>query len=124
MSVFVTYLTIRVANRRTRPDMTTVFWVSPSGGGLGGIPHYPKNWLVPPPCPPTILTQKCRFCHFHAVFGHFVQIVPPLVDPNWETLVFHAWPYDRFMELEINLRRKKLYRAPNFLVAPLAIEVM
>ena len=48
--------------------------VSPSGGrGLGGIP-------------PTVLTQKCRFCHFHAVFGNFAQIVPPPVDPIWETL--------------------------------------
>ena len=55
--------------------------VSPSGGGLGGSPHYLKNWLVPP-CPPTVLT---RFCNFHAVFGHFAQTVTPLVDPNWET---------------------------------------
>ena len=60
--------------------------VSPSGRGQGGSPHYPKNWLVPP-CPlPTVLTQKCRFCHFHAVFDHFAQIVSPPVDPIWETL--------------------------------------
>ena len=60
--------------------------VSPSGGGLGwtgGIPpHYLKNWLAPT----TVLTQKCQFCNFHAVFGHFAQTVPPTVDPDWETL--------------------------------------
>ena len=60
--------------------------VSPSGGGTGGDPPLPEKLACPPPCPPTVLTQKCRFCYFHAVFGHFVQIVPPLVDPNWETL--------------------------------------
>ena len=54
---------------------------SPSGVGS---PKYLKNWLVPPP--PTVLTQKCRFCHFHAVLGHFAQTVPPPVDPIWETL--------------------------------------
>ena len=53
----------------------------------GNPPHYPKNWLVLPPCPPTVLTQKCRFCHFHAVFDYLVQIVPPPVDPIWETLL-------------------------------------
>ena len=31
------------------------------------------------------------FCNFHAVFGHFVQIVPLLVDPIWETLAFRGW---------------------------------
>ena len=37
-----------------------------------GIPHF--------------LTQKCQFCHFHAVLGHFAQIAsPPPVD-IWETL--------------------------------------
>ena len=26
------------------------------------------------------------------------------------TTVFHAWPYGRFIEIQINLRRKKLHR--------------
>ena len=33
-----------------------------------------------------VLTQKCWFCHFNAVFGHFAQIVPPPVNLIWETL--------------------------------------
>ena len=57
----------------------------PLVGKIGLSPHVPL----------TVLTQKCRFCHFHAVFGHFVQIAPPpththtytLVYPNWETLM-------------------------------------
>ena len=28
------------------------------------------------------MTQKCHFCHFHAAFGHFVQIVPPTNQPQ------------------------------------------
>ena len=43
-------------------------------------PQYLKNWLAPP-CPPTVLTQKCRFCHFHAAFGHFAQTVPHQLTP-------------------------------------------
>ena len=34
------------------------------------------------------------------------------------TTVFHAWSYGRFIEIQGNLRRKKLYRTmqgPNFL---------
>ena len=57
------------------------------GGGLGGIPPPLPEKLA---CPPTVLTQKCQFCHFHAVFGHFVQIILPLVDPNWETLIIET----------------------------------
>ena len=40
----------------------------------------------PPTCPPTVLTQKCQFCNFHVVFGHFVQIVPPNSQPHLGTL--------------------------------------
>ena len=49
----------------------------------------------PPPPPscltPTVLTQKCQFCNFHSVFGHFAQIIPPPPPPPvdhtlWETL--------------------------------------
>ena len=54
--------------------------VSPSGEDP---PTTRKIDLSPPsPCPPTVLTQKCRFCHFHAVFGHFVQIVSPTSRPQ------------------------------------------
>ena len=72
--------------------MKTVFRISPLPEKLACFP-----W------PPTLLTQKCRFCNFQAVFGHFaqiaplpssghfVQIAPPLppapVNPIWETLV-------------------------------------
>ena len=43
--------------------------------------------LSPPPPPPscltpTVLTQKCQFCNFHAVFGHFAQITPPPLPPT------------------------------------------
>ena len=61
-------------------------------GGLGDPPTNQKIGLSPAcPAPPppllTVLTQKCQFCNFHAVFGHLVQIVPPSpVDPNWEAL--------------------------------------
>ena len=53
-------------------------------GDWGGDPPLPlpKILACPPPCPPTVLTQKYRFCHFHAVFGHFVQIVPPTSRPQ------------------------------------------
>ena len=43
------------------------------------------------------------------------------------TTVFHAWPYGRFIEIQSNLRRKKLHRrikAPIFLEAVLALEIM
>ena len=57
--------------------------VSPIGEDWGDSPHYPKSWLVPPPPPPpTVLTPKCRFCNFRAVFGHFAQIVPPISRPH------------------------------------------
>ena len=54
----------------------------------GGAPTTRKIGLCPPPLhvplhvPPTGLTQKCRFSHFHAVFGHFAQIVPPTSRPH------------------------------------------
>ena len=41
--------------------------------------------------------------------------------------VFLAWPFGRFIEIQSNLRRKKLIeriKAPIFLEAVLAIEVM
>ena len=54
------------------------------------LPGFPLvgEWRDPPPLPqklacppclplPTVLTHKCTFCNFHAVFDHFAQIVPP-----------------------------------------------
>ena len=76
-------------------DSRIWFTGAPSaGGGLvrvspcGGIPPLPpKLTCPPPPCPPpTVLTQKFQCCNFHAVFGCFVQIVPPPVDSIWESL--------------------------------------
>ena len=41
------------------------------------------------------------------------------------TTVFHARPYDSFIEIKNNLRRKKLHRTDQgFLEAVLAIEIM
>ena len=43
------------------------------------------------------------------------------------TTVFHAWLYDRSIEIQSNLRRKKLIeqiKGPIFLEAVLAIEIM
>ena len=43
------------------------------------------------------------------------------------TIVFHEWWYDRFIEIQSNLRRKKLHRmnkATIFLEAVLVIEIM
>ena len=43
------------------------------------------------------------------------------------TTVFHAWPYGRFIEIQRNLRRKKLHRTnqgPNFLGGSFSIEIM
>ena len=60
--------------------------VSLVGGDWGDPPTNRKIGLSPH-VPPIVLTQKCQFCHFHAVFGHFAQIAPPPpVDPIWETL--------------------------------------
>ena len=44
--------------------------VSPSDA-TGGIPPLAKKLACLPHVTPPALTQQCRFCHFHAVFGHF-----------------------------------------------------
>ena len=50
--------------------------LAPLVGGLGGSPHYSKNWLIPPYVPnPTALFQNCWYCNFHAGFGYFTQTV-------------------------------------------------
>ena len=64
------------------------------GENWGDPLHYPKNWLVPP-ISPHCFDPKCRFCHFHAVFGHFAQIAlltsrPHLGDPGKPVLMLLA----------------------------------
>ena len=56
---------------------TIHFRVSSSGlGGWVGILPLLKK-LACPPCPPTVLPQKCWFwCNFHAVFGHLPKVSP------------------------------------------------
>ena len=70
--------------------------VSPSGGDWWRSPSTTRKIGLTHPPPPTptltLLTQKCRFCHFHAVFGHLAQIVPTPVDPIWETLSWMSLP--------------------------------
>ena len=55
--------------------------LSKTGFSLG-FPHYPvlqKNLYVPPTCPHCFAPKNNEFVNFHAVFGHFVPNVPPLV---------------------------------------------
>ena len=67
-----------------RPGRVFPYW---GGGRLGGIAPTTRKIGLSPPCPPPqCFTQKCGLCNFHAVFGHFAQIVPPPVDRIWETL--------------------------------------
>ena len=40
------------------------------------------------------------------------------------TTIFHRWAYGRFIEIQSNLRRKKLVKAPIFFEAVLAVEIM
>ena len=45
-----------------------------------GIPQVVGDWGITPCTSQKIglkLTQKCQFCHFHAVLGHFAQITSP-----------------------------------------------
>ena len=58
------------------------FLVGGGGWGTGGIPPLPGKLA----CPHINLPPKCWFYKFYAVFGHFVQIVTPQVDPIWEAL--------------------------------------
>ena len=54
------------------------------GGWTGGGGESRKIGLSPHA--PICFDQKYQFCNFHAVFGHFAQIVPPPVNLIWETL--------------------------------------
>ena len=56
--------------------------VFPSGGGLGGS----LLLLEKLACPPHCFDPKMPILSFSCSFWPFLQIVPPLVDPNWETL--------------------------------------
>ena len=91
--------------------------VFPSGreggcGGLGGSSSLPEKLACPPPLMssphvlPTVLTQKCRFYNFHAVFGHFPQIVPP----------HQSTPFGKPCQDNITLRR--LFSCKNMYVSP------
>ena len=71
--------------------MPTNFRVSPSGGRLRGDPPTTRKIGLSPHATPIVLTQKCRFCNFHAVFGHFAQIVPPTSRPQLGNPVFFSW---------------------------------
>ena len=59
--------------------------VSPSGGGggTGGIPHYPKNWLV---LPPLSWPKNANFVIFIQFLLILPKLLPPIVDAVWETL--------------------------------------
>ena len=50
-----------------------------------------KNWVVPDPISPHCFEPEMSICNFHAVLGHFAQIVPPPVDPIWETLLVYIF---------------------------------
>ena len=47
-------------------------------------------WFVPPGPQPLFWTQKCRFYNFHAVFGHFAQIVPYQSTPFGKPCILYA----------------------------------
>ena len=96
-----------IFNTRTKCFVYTGF--SLVGGGLGGgSPHYPKNWLAPhsppqPPRPLNVLTQKSRFCNFHAVFCHFSQIVPPPVATiTHKTITISCLLSNHFISFHVN----------------------
>ena len=55
-----------------------------------GSPHYPKNWLLPPMLPYTVLPPKCWFCNFHAVFGHFCQTPPHKLTPFGKPCIIYC----------------------------------
>ena len=59
--------------------------VSPSGGGggTGGIPHYPKNWLV---LPPLSWPKNANFVIFIQFLLILPKLLPPIVDAVWEIL--------------------------------------
>ena len=65
-------------------DQSFPYW------GDWGDPHYPKNWLAPPPpyvprlfCPKNV--DFVIFMQFFALQPKLPQL-PPQVDPQWETL--------------------------------------
>lgn len=70
------------------PMQTILGTVSPSGGGVGHCvdPHLPKKFVCPP-MSPTVLTQRCRFYNFYAVFGHFAELVSPTSQTHLENLL-------------------------------------
>ena len=72
--------------------------------------------------------QSCisAFVVYPTVSAVLVQIETRSISPNM-TAVFYTWSDDRFIEIQSNLRRKKLHRINQgtiFLVAVLEIEIM
>ena len=65
--------------------------VSPIAEKLTCLPHVT----------PTVLTQKCWFCNFHTLFGHFAPIAPP----HTHTAVFVG--NDTFLTENITQDRKR-----------------
>ena len=62
-------------HKRDSPSGGRVDWGGGESRKIGLSPHAP-----------ICFDQKYQFCNFHAVFGHFAQIVPPPVNLIWETL--------------------------------------
>ena len=86
--------------------------VPPSGGGgEGGLgnPFHQEKWLVALHVLPTALTQKCWYCNFHAVFGHFAEIVSPsppstLFEKPWHQT--SNWIVDHFSLSSLTFRSR------------------
>ena len=52
------------------------------GGDWVRSPTLPEKLACPPMPPPNCFDPKMLFCHFHAVFHHFAQIVSPNSQPH------------------------------------------
>ena len=52
-------------------------------------------------------SNKPAYSFYYVI--HQFQLATRITSPDITT-VFHAWPYDRFIEIQNNLRRKKLHR--------------
>ena len=62
--------------------------VSPSGGGTGADPPPLHEKLACPPMfPPLFWPQNADFVIFIQFLAIFSKLSPPLVDPNWQTLM-------------------------------------
>ena len=68
----------KIQKETSRQAPNCQFPLMGGGGGLGGSPPPLTKKLACPPyvLPPTVLTQKCQFCNFQAVFGHLPKLSP------------------------------------------------